>query len=93
MFFSSKPVNIQPGDKLKEGFLSKESRYRKVWRKRWCVLTSQHMNTFENEKLYSNPTEVTEISKIKTVITNDTNQGYYFVKNILFNLFIENSNI
>ena len=88
MFFSSKPVNIQPGDKLKEGFLSKESRYRKVWRKRWCVLTSQHMYTFENEKLYSNPTEVIEI-----VITDDTNQEYYFLKNILFNLFIENSNV
>ena len=45
--FSSKEVNIQPGDKLKEGWLSKESRYRKVWRKRWCVLTSQHLYTLK----------------------------------------------
>lgn len=80
MFFSSKPVNIQPGDKLKEGFLSKESRYRKVWRKRWCVLTSQHLYTFENEKLYVNPTEVIEVTKIKTVKTDETKQGNYFVK-------------
>ncbi len=38
------------------------------------------MYTFENEKLYSNPTEAIEISKIKTVNTDDTKQGHYFVK-------------
>ena len=78
--FSSKSVNIQHGDIIKEGWLSKESRYMKKWRKRWVVLTSQNLYTFENEKLYSNPTEVIEISKIKTVITDDTKQGNFFVK-------------
>ena len=70
--FSSKSVNIQHGDIIKEGWLSKESRYMKKWRKRWVVLTSQ--------KLYSNPTETLDITKIKTVKTDETKQGNFFVK-------------
>ena len=78
--FSSKSVNIQHGDIIKEGWLSKESRYMKKWRKRWVVLTSQNLYTFENEKLYSNPTETLDITKIKTVKTDETKQGNFFVK-------------
>ena len=78
--FASKSVNIQHGDIIKEGWLSKESRYMKKWRKRWVVLTSQNLYTFENEKLYSNPTETLDITKIKTVKTDETKQGNFFVK-------------
>ena len=52
----------------------------KKWRKRWVVLTSQNLYTFENEKLYSNPTETLDITKIKTVKTDETKQGNFFVK-------------
>ncbi len=78
--FSSKSVNIQSGDIIKEGWLSKESRYMKKWRKRWVVLTSQNLYTFESEKLYINPTETLDITKIKTVKTDETKQGNFFVK-------------
>jgi hypothetical protein len=78
--FSSKSVNIKSGDIIKEGWLSKESRYMKKWRKRWVVLTSQNLYTFESEKLYINPTETLDITKIKTVKTDETKQGNFFVK-------------
>lgn len=79
----SKVVTIQQNDKIKEGWLQKESRYRKVWRDRWCVLTSQFFYTFESEKQYINPTEQIEITKIKTVKTAEEKKGNFFVKYLL----------
>ena len=79
----SKVVTIQQNDKIKEGWLQKESRYRKVWRDRWCVLTSQFFYTFENEKQYINPTEQIEIAKIKTVKTDEEKKGNVFVQYLL----------
>ena len=79
----SKVVTIQQNDKIKEGLLQKESRYRKVWRDRWCVLTSQFFYTFENEKQYINPTEQIEIAKIKTVKTDEEKKGNFFVQYLL----------
>ena len=76
-------VTIQQNDKIKEGWLQKESRYRKVWRDRWCVLTSQFFYTFENEKQYINPTEQIEIAKIKTVKTDEEKKGNFFVQYLL----------
>ena len=91
-FFSSTPVNITPQNKIKEGFLKKESRYRKVWRERWCVLTNANFYTFESKQQYSNTTEALVIKDIKTVKTDETKQGFFFCKIILtlFNLYIEN---
>lgn len=86
MFFKNDVVNIKQNEKIKEGWLQKESRFRKVWRDRWCVLTSEAFYTFENEKNYVNPTEVLEIKKIKTVKTDDTKQGNYFVTKIKYNI-------
>ena len=79
----SKVVTIQQNDKIKEGWLQKESRYRKVWRDRWCVLTSQFFYTSENEKQYINPTEQIEIAKIKTVKTDEEKKGNFFVQYLL----------
>ena len=79
----SKVVTIQQNDKIKEGWLQKESRYRKVWRDRWCVLTSQFFYTFENEKQYINPTEQIESAKIKTVKTDEEKKGNFFVQYLL----------
>ena len=91
-FFSSTPVNITPQNKIKDGYLKKESRYRKVWRERWCVLTNANFYTFENKQSLTNPTEALVIKDIKTVKTDETRQGFFFVKFfiIIINLFIEN---
>ena len=72
MFFNKKTVSINRGDIIKEGFLEKESRYRKIWRKRWCVLTNQMLYTFEQKDSYVNPTEEIETAKMKTVKTDET---------------------
>ena len=78
--FSSKPTEIDSSNKIKEGFLKKESRHRKVWRERWVVLTELNLYTFENSSSYRNPTEVIDVKKIKTVKTDETKTGFNFVR-------------
>ena len=78
-FFSNKVVTINSSEKLKEGFLKKESRIRKVWRERWVVLTTSYIYTFENKEIYRNPTEEIEVKKIKTVKTDESRSGFNFV--------------
>ena len=78
-FFSNKDVTINSSEKLKEGFLKKESRIRKVWRERWVVLTTSYIYTFENKGIYRNPTEEIEVKKIKTVKTDESRSGFNFV--------------
>ena len=83
---SSKVVDIK--DKMKEGWLEKESRFRKVLRKRWCVLTEKTLYTFKEEKMYVDPTEQIEISLIKTTQTEETKMGkdndeFFFVRNYI----------
>ena len=87
--FSNKIITINQGEKLKEGFLKKESRFRKVWRDRWVVLTTSFVYTFENQGIYKNPTETIDVKKIKTVKTDEAQKnGFFFVSQILYNLFI-----
>ena len=81
-FFSTKTITIAPEDKLKEGLLKKESRYRKVWRERWVVLTTKNIFTFEKPHAYVNPTETIDVHNIKTVKTDETKSGFCFVSNI-----------
>ena len=80
-FFSTKVINIPSNEKLKEGSLKKESRFRKVWRERWVVLTSKYIYTFEKPRIYRNPTETIDVHFIKTVKTDETKNGFYFVSN------------
>ncbi len=84
-FFNNKVITINSSEKLKEGFLKKESRIRKVWRDRWVVLTTTYIYTFENQGIYRNPTEEIEVKKIKTVKTDEGKNGFNFVS---FNKFL-----
>ena len=77
--FSNKIISINSNEKLKEGFLKKESRFRKVWRDRWVVLTTPFIYTFENQGVYRNPTETIDVKKIKTVKTDESKNGFNFV--------------
>ena len=72
-------LSMDNQNKLKEGLLKKESRYRKVWRDRWVVLTDTNLYTFENKGVYKNPTETIEVKAIKTVKTDETKKGFNFV--------------
>mmetsp|Transcript_104682 Transcript_104682/g.165281 ORF Transcript_104682/g.165281 Transcript_104682/m.165281 type:complete len:146 (-) Transcript_104682:262-699(-) len=44
-------------DVIREGFLLKESKVLKVWRKRWCVLTSSCLYAFKKQGDNTHPTE------------------------------------
>ena len=77
--FSNKIITINSNEKLKEGFLKKESRFRKVWRERWVVLTTSFIYTFEQQGIYRNPTETIDIKKIKTIKTDEANKETNFV--------------
>ena len=77
--FGNKVTSMDNTAKLKEGFLKKESRHRKVWRERWVVLTEANLYTFETQGVYRNPTEVIDIKTIKTVKTDETKSGFNFV--------------
>mmetsp|Transcript_18330 Transcript_18330/g.21121 ORF Transcript_18330/g.21121 Transcript_18330/m.21121 type:complete len:121 (+) Transcript_18330:23-385(+) len=54
-------------DILKEGWLAKESRFFKSWRKRWFVLTPSHLFSFKEERIYKNPTEAINLKECTTV--------------------------
>ena len=84
-FFSDKIITINSNEKLKEGFLKKESRFRKVWRDRWVVLTTSYIYTFENQGIYRNPTEEIDVKKIKTVKTDESKNGFNFVSHKNYN--------
>ena len=77
--FSNKIITINSNEKLKEGFLKKESRFRKVWRERWVVLTTSFIYTFEQQGIYRNPTETIDIKKIKTIKSDEANKETNFV--------------
>ena len=77
--FKQTRVSIDPADKIKEGFLEKESRVRKVWRERWVVLTTKFLYTFEDKNMYVNPTETIDVNTFKTVKTDETKGGFAFV--------------
>ncbi|CAD8085252.1 unnamed protein product [Paramecium primaurelia] len=52
---------------MKEGWLEKESRVFKSWRRRWFVLTTTTLYSFKAEKQYSNPTEIIQLSTVSTI--------------------------
>ena len=87
-FFNGGKIVVQQDEIIKEGWISKQSRIRKVWREyksikisRWCVLTSKHLFSFKNEKIYKRPTEEIQINNLKTVKTEEsqTNTFVYFL--------------
>ena len=60
-------------------FWKKNQELKIVWRDRWVVLTTSFVYTFENQGIYKNPTETIDVKKIKTVKTDETRNGFFFV--------------
>ncbi|KAM3134852.1 hypothetical protein pb186bvf_013021 [Paramecium bursaria] len=56
---------------LNEGWLEKQSRFLKQWKKRWCVLTETTFYTFELEKTYKDPTEIIQLHKAISIKTSE----------------------
>jgi len=58
-------VNITQPDR--EGWLEKESRYMKRWKRRWFVLDGSMLYSFKKEKQYIDPTEVIDLKVYSSV--------------------------
>eukprot|EP00927_Polykrikos_kofoidii_P069444 TRINITY_DN64926_c0_g1_i1.p1 TRINITY_DN64926_c0_g1~~TRINITY_DN64926_c0_g1_i1.p1 ORF type:complete len:145 (+),score=20.56 TRINITY_DN64926_c0_g1_i1:64-435(+) len=63
----SAEIVIHREDITKEGWLSKQSKFMKDWRRRWIVLTPQYICSFKQQGDYRNPSEVLRIRECSTV--------------------------
>ena len=64
----------------KEGWVMKESAMIRSYRKRWLVLTPEHLYTFKQERRYDSPTEEIDLKLCGTVKSADdlTNRQFTF---------------
>jgi len=74
---SSRSINTQNTSKemvpfnttriKREGWLEKQSRHMKRWKRRWIVLQDAHLYSFAQERVYENPTEVIDLAVFSSV--------------------------
>eukprot|EP00461_Guttulinopsis_vulgaris_P000550 UN00550 len=55
----------------REGWLEKESRYFKRWKRRWFVLDGYMLYSFKQEKKYIDPTETIDLRVYSSVKSSD----------------------
>eukprot|EP00929_Paragymnodinium_shiwhaense_P066706 TRINITY_DN33493_c0_g1_i2.p2 TRINITY_DN33493_c0_g1~~TRINITY_DN33493_c0_g1_i2.p2 ORF type:complete len:122 (-),score=36.21 TRINITY_DN33493_c0_g1_i2:638-1003(-) len=60
-------IVIHREDITKEGWLVKQSKHLKDWRRRWVVLTPQYLCSFKEQGDYRNPSEVLRLRECSTV--------------------------
>ena len=70
-------VILKVSDISKEGYLWKQSRHIKSWRKRWVVLCGNKLYTFKKEKRYLDPTETLNLSYSNLQITVGSDKHKY----------------
>jgi len=70
-------MNSREGDIVKSGFLLKQSKFFKQWKRRWFVLTPQHLCSYEQENghMASAPTEQLLLQSCSTVRGADEEVG------------------
>lgn len=68
-------IVIHRDDVVKEGFLVKQSKHLKDWRRRWFVLTPQYLCSFKSQGEYRNPTEHIRLRDCSTVKSADEDTG------------------
>ncbi|CEM20935.1 unnamed protein product [Vitrella brassicaformis CCMP3155] len=56
---------------VKEGWLSKQSRFLRDWRRRWFILTPHYLASFRKQGQYTNPTEILRLRDCSTVKSAD----------------------
>jgi len=55
----------------KEGWLEKQSRHFKRWRKRWFVLQDSTLYSFKKERVYDTPTEIVDLRVFSSVKSSE----------------------
>ena len=58
-----------------EGFMVKQSKFKKEWRQRWLVLTPKYLCSFKNQGEDRNPTEVIRLADCTTVRSAEDSCG------------------
>uniref|UniRef100_A0A6U3E1W6 PH domain-containing protein n=1 Tax=Lotharella globosa TaxID=91324 RepID=A0A6U3E1W6_9EUKA len=86
-----KTGKIQCKSISKEGYLEKQSRFLKTWRKRWFVLDGSMLYSFKKERVYENPTEVIDLKVFSSVkssedYTNRQNSFDVYSKDMSFSM-------
>ena len=56
---------------IKQGWLFKQSRHLKQWRRRWVVLTKTLLATYPSEDISGSPTEAFELKKCQAIRSAD----------------------
>ena len=74
----SRPISIS--NPSKEGWLEKQSRYLKHWRRRWFVLQDSTLYSFKRRRSYRDPTEVIDLKIYSSVKSSEdyTNRLHSF---------------
>merc|ERR1711920_98875 len=73
----SAEIIIHRDDIVKEGWLVKQSKHSKEWRRRWCVLTPQYLFTFKQQGELR--IRLRECSTVKSVEEKTGNQNSFRV--------------
>merc|ERR1712137_234503 len=71
----SAEIIIHRDDIVKEGWLVKQSKHMKEWRRRWCVLTPQYLCTFKQQGELRNPSEAIRLRECSTVKSAEEETG------------------
>lgn len=80
MSSSSSAQKVVITNPSKEGFLEKQSRHLKRWKKRWFVLQDSTLYSFKKEKVYEEPTEIIDLRVFSSVKSSEdyTNRPHSF---------------
>merc|ERR1719408_789588 len=68
-------IIVHRDDIIKEGWLVKQSKHLKEWRRRWFVLTPQYLCSFKSQGEYRNPTEAIRLRECTTVKSAEEDTG------------------
>jgi len=77
---SESSVKVVINNPQKEGWLEKQSRHLKRWKKRWFVLQDSNLYSFKKEKVYDSPTETIDLKVFSSVKSSEdyTNKPHSF---------------
>ena len=62
-----------------EGWVIKQSRTLKRWRKRWMVLSTLHASTYKKERVCTNPTERIPVAEFRAITSVDDDPARPFL--------------
>jgi len=68
---ASEQKQVVINNPIKEGWLEKQSRVFKRWRRRWFVLQDSTLYSFKRERVYDTPTEIIDLRVFSSVKSSE----------------------